>query len=385
MASLAFSLDSPRAAHSPEDLFGAMIGTRKEQSELLRSSYRSLARVTHPDLSPAPDAEASFIKLERLYEEAQTALRSGRYGRARFHAPLLLQGRESYRVLDSWEGELANLYLAQCAAGEAFLKQARNAAGDKALAREAALLQKLSSDKAVESRLKPYVPLLLESFEQKGASGERRVNALRNYQGFYTLEEVRQAYPQGLPWRDAAWIMLRLLVAIGYAHANGVVHAAVLPEHVLVAPDEHGLVLLDWTHATEPGVKGREQMLDWPREAAGAAASEWYPLEMVTSAVPPSPSSDIYTAARTIEYLLGADPKRDWQLPDQVPVQLRGFLSGCAVSQAARRPDDAWELRAELEGLFGERKFRPLKMPGLKPETSESTTPTNNSTTERSN
>jgi serine/threonine protein kinase len=335
-----------------------MIGTRNEQLGFLKQSYRSFARAAHPDVSPEPDAELIFVKLENLYAEAQSAIHRGRYGRARYAAPLIFRGQNPYRVLEHWEGEGSLLYLAESPQGRAFLKLARNQDGSKSLAREAEIITRLSQDGAVESRLRPYVPLLLESFEHKTSAGERQLNAFRHYQSFVTLSEVRAAYPQGLPWRDAAWIMLRLLVAVGYGHANGFVHAAVLPEHVLIEPDEHGLVLIDWTHAVEPGVAGREQATNLKQQGA---ADGWYPDEISLSGAP-RPASDVYMAGRTMQYLLGADVGR-WQLPEAVPQQLRGFLAGLVVAQPGRRPDDAWELKAELDELFGERKFRPLRMP----------------------
>ena len=45
----------------------------------------------------------------------------------------------------------------------------------------------------------------------------------------------RAAYPDGVDPRDVAWMWRRLLVALGLAHRAGVVHGAVLPEHVLIS------------------------------------------------------------------------------------------------------------------------------------------------------
>ena len=56
----------------------------------------------------------------------------------------------------------------------------------------------------------------------------------------------------GVDPRDAAWMWRRLLVALGFAHRAGVLHGAVLPEHVLIHPGEHGLVLVDWCYSV-PG------------------------------------------------------------------------------------------------------------------------------------
>ena len=81
-------------------------------------------------------------------------------------------------------------------------------------------------------------------------SGVRRhANLIGALGGFRSLAEVRSAFPAGLDPRDAAWMWRRLLVAIGAAHRAGVIHGAVLPEHVLIHPAEHGLVLVDWCYS----------------------------------------------------------------------------------------------------------------------------------------
>ena len=40
-----------------------------------------------------------------------------------------------------------------------------------------------------------------------------------------------------------AWVWRRLLTIVGFAHANHVVHGAVLPPHVVIEPKEHKLLL----------------------------------------------------------------------------------------------------------------------------------------------
>ena len=72
-----------------------------------------------------------------------------------------------------------------------------------------------------------------------------------------SLAQVHAAYPRGLDPRDAAWMWRRLLVALGTVHAAGVVHGAVLPDHVLIHPDLHdtliGWVIQDQVSAKHPG------------------------------------------------------------------------------------------------------------------------------------
>jgi hypothetical protein len=89
---------------------------------------------------------------------------------------------------------------------------------------------------------------------------QRRVNLIGRLTGFRSLAVVRTAFPAGIDPRDAAWIWRRLLDAVGAAHRAGVIHGAVLPEHVMIHPAEHpacGDPEQDW-----PGIF--EEMLGAP-------------------------------------------------------------------------------------------------------------------------
>ena len=166
--------------------------------------------------------------------------------------------------------------------------------------------------------------------------------------GFFTLAQVKAAYPDGLDPRDAAWMWRRLLVAIGLARQAGLIHAAVLPEHVLIHPGEHGLVLVDWCYSV-PAPAGRAV-------AVPGKYASWYPAE-VLDRQPIGPDLDIYLATKCLTDLIG----------DDLPPPLAAFARGCTLPNRKRRPDDAWRLLGELdevfERLYGARKFRPFTMP----------------------
>lgn len=328
-------------AKRPEDLFGAFMGTRAEWLEELERSY---ARLKDTESSP---------RLDELYEAARKAVQKGTYGRASFIVPRTISsGKVSYRVLlDLDPDAVSRLYLTETGEGEAIVRVAKSADHDDKLRNEANALARLNSADAVESRLRAYVPELLESFEATAKSGARQANATRHIGGLYSLEEVRAAYPAGVRWQDAAWIYRRLLVAVGYAHVNGVLHLAATPERILVQPEEHGLVLHDWAYAVPQGV---EEVKVRPE-----GEDVWYPEEAFSGR--PGPESDVYMATRAFQYVLGAEPGV-WKLPANVPGKLKNFLSACVSSQRSR-PDDAWALKQEFDDLLGPRQFRPFVMP----------------------
>ncbi|MDX6353581.1 MAG: hypothetical protein QOF98_484, partial [Streptomyces sp.] len=214
------------------------------------------------------------------------------------------------------------------------------------MAHEAAVLTRLAT--VGEPRHRAYAPTLVESFRQRGADGtERVVNVLEPLTGFHTLTEVAAAYPGGLEPRDAFWMWRRLLAGLGWVHRAGLVHGAVFPEHVLIHPRLHGLVLADWCYATATGTH-LPVLIDRHHHC--------YPAE-VREREPATAATDIHLASQCVGQLMG----------QRAPAPLRAFLRGCTLPNPLARPQDAWSLLAELDDLldrlYGPRAFRPFTMP----------------------
>jgi hypothetical protein len=305
------------AATGPGELFG---------SDAART-FRELARLTHPDARPGDRAAAdAFARLAELWQRHQQASRTPVFG-----APL-------------FRGDIANLY----AAPRGLLKIARDPADNDLLRREATALARLS--KRADPSLRAYFPRLIEARRQTDprTGVQRRANLLGQLTGLVSLATIRAAYPRGTDPRDAAWMWRRLLVAIGAAHRAGLIHCAVLPEHVLIHPAEHGVVLIDWCYSGQhPAARVPAVM----RRYAG-----WYPADVLAGAMA-GPDLDIWLATRCMTELIG----------DRMPAPLAAFARGCLLASPRRRPQDAWALLAELDELlervYGPRTFRPFAVP----------------------
>ena len=300
--------------------------------------YRDLAKALHPDRVPAAraaEATAAFARLGTLWTAAQGVTIASRTG--------------SYQVGDpASSDELADYY--EC--GDVVLKVARRPADNDLFQREVRALRQLR--RQVPPDFQAYVPRLHDSFVYRDESTgvDRAVNVLRAGPGLVSLAAVLEACPSGLDGRDVAWIWRRLLVALGVAHRAGVIHGAVVPDHVLIEPTEHGLVLTNWCYAaTSPG----ETVPAVVRRYRG-----WYAPEILRSA-PPTPGSDIYLATDCMVALLG----------DRGPMALDRFARGCRLAPAQARPGDAWQLLAELDHvlgrIYGPRRFRPFALPATVP------------------
>ncbi|ONH36454.1 serine/threonine-protein kinase [Protofrankia sp. BMG5.30] len=364
-------------ASGPSALFGRGGDASGADLRAARRAYRRLARMVHPDAVPADrrlDAQAAFTRLGRLWERYQREIAGG----AASGQAVVITSKYVYTVGGVYtRGDIATLSEVTYTAGGvggtgggdgavagALLKIPRSATDNDLMEREAAALRQLAG--RGEKRFAAYVPRLVETFRHRDSVGGelRRVNVIERAHGFRSLAELRAVCPDGLDACDVAWMWRRLLVALGYAHQAGVVHGAVVPDHVLIHPDDHGLVLVDWCYSviTAP---------DGPGGAGGAGGhvpamvdrfADMYPPE-VAARQPPSAATDIHLATKCMTYLLR----------DDVPRPILRFARGCTLPAMSRRPRDAWRLLGEfdelLERLYGPRRFRPLHVPAAPHDT----------------
>lgn len=243
-------------------------------------------------------------------------------------------------------GDVAILYAVE-GDPSALFKVAREPVANELIEREARALQIL--DDQGDPQYLPYVPRLVDAVRLRdpGTGVERAANVLGTVAGLHSLTEVLQIYPEGLDPRDVAWMWRRLLVALGFVHRCGIVHGAVFPEHVLIEPDQHGVVLVDWCYAA---------IGDGGRLAATLDRyARWYPQEVIQREAV-GPGTDIALATRCMRALMGRN----------APPALDAFARGCLLAPLSRRPDDAWRLLDELdetlERCFGPRRFRPFTL-----------------------
>jgi len=191
-----------------------------------------------------------------------------------------------------------------------------------------------------------------------GDSGARRVSIFRWASGFYhTLDEVAQAYPQGVPPRASIWVWRRILEVLSFIHTSGMAHGAVLPSHLLVQENEHGARLVGYGSAGRLGEKLR---------AVSRGYEAFYPQ-------PAQPGSkltaqlDLVMSARCIVAILGGNPATA-SLPATVPAKLADIVQRIALSDpAGAAGQNAWAIRGELgaiaDEVFGPPQFIPIVMP----------------------
>jgi serine/threonine protein kinase len=281
---------------------------------------------------------------------------------------LLTVENRSYRVTDRFAlGSLASLYhceiLHHSPQISAVFKIARDARSNLYLANEARVLRQLAT--AVDSAsFIPFIPEVVDSFTQGGSDHEpaRQANVLAYHPDIkspdllYTLEEVRAAYPGGLDQKDVAWIWRRLLNVLSFCHRTGVAHCAVLPGHVLIEPEDHKLVLIDWCFATT-----RDRWSVAPSSAGTGMLARWFMRDGIPR--PAIPVLDISLAAQCMIYLMKGDAEH---LPPEVDPAIRRHFVRCVDlpdHSHSRAEDLLGQFDRLIEALWGPRQFRPLTLP----------------------
>ncbi len=332
------------AAPCAEAVFGAT-------PEHVKDNFRYLASVVHPDHFQLPIEQATagtaFRKLNEWKQEADRKIAAGTYGDKKRHEPpkpVLIKIPKDMLALGALirSGDIADVYAGSLVAGQSVVvKVARSPKDNDLMERERAVLLQL--DKVEPKGRRYFSEHALATINVKG----RSATVLPRYSEHVTLDCIRRRAKLGL--RDVSWMLRRVLEGLGHLHRQGIVHAGLIPPHLLFHPTDHGLRIIDWCYSVPIGS---------PAKAISKAHIEQYAPE-VTGKAPLSAATDIYMAARVALGALASSPDMR-----AVPQPLTLFLHSCLLNNPARRPQDAWALHEELGDLLrrvvGPPKYHPL-------------------------
>jgi hypothetical protein len=342
---------------------------RRDHTEAqLRAELDALARAPVADVrraaeevaaEQAPDQPAEVrLALESYLDSLPAALPEPAPAPPATDKALVAGGGRCYRLAGMLSvGDVADVHLAHAEPSSAgapsfVLKASRVPEGYALLGNERRTLAHLLSA-ARGATYRHYLPALTESF---GVADRfpRRVNVFAHEPGWYTLEQVRERHA-ALDGRHLGWVFNRLLTVLGFCHSQGVLHAAVLPCHVLLHPEGHGLRLVGWGQSVAAG-----RLV----HTVPTRYRDWYPPE-VRGKKPAAPATDVFLAARCLIYLAGGDPVAD-RMPGAASEPMRRFVRACLLEGVRMRPGDAWALQDEFAGLlrrlYGPPKFHHLDM-----------------------
>jgi hypothetical protein len=243
-------------------------------------------------------------------------------------------------------GEICNLY--RCTihdkARTGVFKIARTHLANRHVAHEQETLKRLH-EADTQGRFVAFLPSLIASAQYAHGAEPPRLGSILGYQDgiagpddLYSLEEVRSAHPNGIDARDMAWMWRRLLSILGFIHQHRLIHGVVTPDHVLIEPREHKLVLIDWCGSVSFGgapVLRPQRWRDWIRWDVDAPTA-----------------TDLACASKTMLYLFGSS----------IEPAIKRHLE-----RAAESSTDAWKLMDDfdrmIKALWGPRQFRTFTMP----------------------
>lgn len=350
-------------ATSYSDVFGHIDGDTATQTKIVRMRYHALARAVHPDSFVVSHekqlAQAAFVQLQLYKQAALSAIKNNTYGQASMLATIRTK-KHAYHVQKAVGSDgFTDWFAVERDSGENLsIHIAKSPAKNSLVTNEATLLRRLYAEDA-DSVYRPYLPDMVDSFSYRSNGIARRALVFTQLEGWMTLESLHTYRPIVQPL-DMAWMWRRLLVPLGFAHKNGMVHGAVLPSTITIQPNEHGLILGGWYNAQSDN-NGFFVALT----TGIAKYLNWYPKEVIDNQ-PVSPATDITMAAKTMVWLMGGDPLTG-NLPTTVPAPMRAFFKGCIQGSTHARPQNAWMLINEFDGLlerlgrpYWPRKFRPF-------------------------
>lgn len=318
---------------TPELLFG-------DNAKEAKARYRKLARRIHPDVAKVEEAEFASTVLNVLWEAATERIEDKSYG-----LPILTIGDYECQTLLG-VGDIADIYQGNDDIVKGYsIKIVRDSADNYLMDNEQYTLDKLVNNDTPES-MKRYYPEVVNVLDDgKGAVVEvLRYQDIQPYE-LVSLKQLGDYYDNRMPVRHIGWIWRRLIAALGYAHRQGVIHAAVTPDNILIEPVNHGLVLIDWIYASQNQAPIVAISTDW---------RDSYPPEVLDKHTP-LPAVDTYMGAKSMLWACN-------DMPDALQAY---FVNWCTTESELVRPDDFKTLLAEFDRtiydkLGWQREFVPM-------------------------
>jgi eukaryotic-like serine/threonine-protein kinase len=161
---------------------------------------------------------------------------------------------------------------------------------------------------------------------------DKKLGLVMSYVDGLTLAQIiEKNYPSGIEPEHVAWITERCLNVLKYLHLHGVVHGDVKPQNIIIQPESHTVVLLDYGLSL---IKPRAKT-----EAKGYTPYFCAPEQMDFKT--PIPETDLYGLGMTMIFALGGDVAHI-KVPETTPPAMCDFIKEMIRRDPMRRPK-VWE------------------------------------------
>jgi serine/threonine protein kinase len=154
-----------------------------------------------------------------------------------------------------------------------------------------------------------------------------------------TLAQIIEKHGR-LDAEHVGWITERIINTLSYLHHHGVLHGDIKPQNIIVQPDTHVVVLVDFgLAAVKPtasfSARGYTEIFSPPEQVGGK---------------PLLPGSDFYSLGMTMLYALSGEYRRVQarQIPTSVPAAMEQFIYSLIKQNVLERPERADKLFQEI-------------------------------------
>jgi serine/threonine protein kinase len=336
-----------RSALLPEDVFGELAD--------VESKYRALAHAVHPDHNGSSKKSEDLFKLLQSWKrKADRKIAVGNYGKRDIQEHVIITCGKSEFVVTGMvaSGDIAEVYRGVSPdKKDVIIKVARTPKNNDLIVNEYNTLKKLHGiDSSKITSLLVHIPKAMTTFVVVDGAVRKQANVIAAVPCSCTLEDVISAYPDGIDPRDMAWMYNRIMGGLITAHETGYVHGALVPSNILIVPETHNGVIIDWCYSVTVGAKIKALVPKY---------KSFYPADVLDGR-PSSFGVDCHMAAKCALALLGRQAR---------PRVVDGFLNACLLGPG-HRPNDVHalfvEFRSLLREIYGQPVFRPFTLPERK-------------------
>ena len=302
-------------------------------------------------------SDEAFNRVTKLYEKAEKKIKNGTYGTKKGNEEekrifVIKTKKREYNIKSGIaKGDISTIYGGGCDGdefGEIAVKVIDDPADNDFMQNEIRILKIFQAEPGNQSK---HLPVLLDQFR----TSDSQLGIILRYLDAHDLHSVREKYKKGVPQEHVAWIAERLLSVLGFSHSKGIVHCNIEPAHIMVRPKDHNIFLIDWSYAAVNSAKTGEGF---------RVLNEDYSAPEVAKKKLPAPASDMYSAGKSLVYLLGGDVKTNKMPP--IDERLKRFIDFLARESELQRAQDAWEMVMHLKEIrkevFGEKRFLEFKI-----------------------
>lgn len=298
------------------DLYALLEVRPNASKEVIHGAWRGLMQKYHPDKTNNDDLAARLNQAKSILTSAKQRQQYDKYLESKFDGTI-----GNYKVIDQiGEGGFGRTYKAKHTTLEelACLKQNINITpiDTELLTAEAKVLWNISHYS---------LPTLRDFFQAEDGSC---ILAMTYVEGV-SLDKIIQKQ-QKIDPEHVCWMSQRLLNALHYLHYHGIVHCDVKPNNIIIKPEEHNAVLVDYGFAS---VRPK-----YITKANGF--TEIFAAPEILQLKPPLPESDLYSLGLTAMYALGGNPLQK-KFPKSIPYQIKDFFNAFLDPNPLKRP--SWE------------------------------------------